>query len=244
MYGLIGYPLGHSFSASFFNKKFADEGIPEHYELLPIETIGNLGALIKSLPDLKGFNVTIPYKQQIIPLLSEIDEEAAEIGAVNVVKLYADGTMKGFNTDAVGFRNSLSPLLKPHMKKALVLGTGGASKAVINVLKRLGLEVTKVSRNRGVDTLTYTDITPEIISAHHIIVNTTPLGMWPKVHEAPSLPYDALTPLHLCYDLVYNPEVTEFMKKSAEQGATIKNGLEMLHLQALAAWEIWTNKEK
>lgn len=243
MYGLIGKPLGHSFSANFFNKKFADEAIPERYELFPLESIDLLPQLLNSHLDLKGLNVTIPYKQQVIPFLSELDKDAAEIGAVNVIKINCDGSLKGYNSDAIGFRDSISPLLLPHMKRALVLGTGGASKAVIYVLRQLGLEVLNVSRRSKGEIVSYNQLTPEIISTHHVIVNTTPLGMWPNIDDAPEIPYHLLTPDHLCYDLVYNPEETSFMKRAAQYGATVKNGLEMLHGQALAAWKIWNKPD-
>lgn len=240
MYGLIGKPLGHSFSAKFFNKKFSDEGIPERYELFPLDSINELLTLIKNNPDLKGLNVTIPYKQQVIPFLSSMDENADGIGAVNVIKILPDGTLKGYNTDAIGFQKTISPLISPNMKKALVLGTGGASKAVSYVLKKLGLSVLNVSRSSRDEAIAYSQITPEIMSTHHVIVNTTPLGMWPETDNAPDIPYSLLTPEHLCYDLVYNPEVTTFMKRAAEKGATVKNGLDMLYAQALGAWDIWT----
>lgn len=243
MYGLIGKPLGHSFSANFFNKKFANEEIPEHYKLFPLDSIELLPQLLGSHPDLKGLNVTIPYKQQVIPFLAELDKDAAEIGAVNVIKIREDGSLKGYNSDAIGFRDSITPLLRPHMKRALVLGTGGASKAVIHVLRQLGFEVLNVSRKAKEDIISYDQITPEIISTHHVIVNTTPLGMWPEIDEAPSIPYHLLTPDHLCYDLVYNPEETAFMHRAAKFGATVKNGLEMLHGQAIAAWEIWNTPD-
>lgn len=243
MYGLIGKPLGHSFSANFFNKKFANEEIPEHYKLFPLDSIELLPQLLGSHPDLKGLNVTIPYKQQVIPFLAELDKDAAEIGAVNVIKIREDGSLKGYNSDAIGFRDSITPLLRPHMKRALVLGTGGASKAVIHVLRQLGFEVLNVSRKAKEDIISYDQLTPEIISTHHVIVNTTPLGMWPGIDEAPSIPYHLLTPDHLCYDLVYNPEETAFMHRAAKFGATVKNGLEMLHGQAIAAWEIWNTPD-
>ncbi len=239
MYGLIGKPLGHSFSADFFNKKFQDEGINESYKLFPLESIDLLPGLLASNPDLHGLNVTIPYKQAVIPFLNKLDKGAQEIGAVNVIKIYPDGSLKGFNSDAIGFHDSLLPLLKPHMKRALVLGTGGASKAVVYVLKNLGIEVKSVSRNPVEGQLSYKELTPEIMDDYHIIVNTTPLGMWPSVEAAPDIPYDYITSQHLCYDLVYNPEITTFMRKAAEHGATVKNGLEMLHGQAIAAWKIW-----
>lgn len=244
MYGLIGRPLGHSFSADFFNTKFKKDNIDEVYNLFPLPDINSLPTLLDEHPDLKGLNVTIPYKQQVIPFLDSLSPEASEIGAVNVIKIiHRDGRrlLHGFNSDAIGFRNSIAPLLRPEMKKALVLGTGGASKAVVYVLKALGLDVTMVSRSRHAGAISYADVPPEIISDHLVIVNTTPLGMWPNTDEAPDIPYSLLTPDHLLFDLVYNPEVTAFMAKGREKGATVKNGLEMLHGQALAAWDIWNS---
>ncbi len=241
MYGLIGNPLGHSFSADFFNNKFEREGIDEHYSLFPLENIGELLPLLASNPGLKGLNVTIPYKKQVIPFLSEISDAAKEIGAVNVIKINSDGKLSGYNTDSIGFRNSLTPLLAPHVKKALVLGTGGASLAVEYVLRNLGLEVTKVSRKKTEGVITYSEITPDVMNSHHLIVNTTPLGTWPNTDASPDIPYHLLTSKHICHDLVYNPETTEFMRRSAEFGATVKNGFEMLIGQAIAAWEIWNS---
>lgn len=240
MYGLIGNPVKHSFSADFFNNKFRNEGIDEHYELFQLPDIGELENLLISHPDLKGLNVTIPFKEKIIPLLSSVSDEAREIGAVNVVRISDGGKrLEGFNSDAEGFRRSIAPLLRPHMKKALVLGTGGASKAVVHVLRKLGLEVLKVSRTAKEGTMTYSDLTPELMGTHHVVVNTTPLGMWPDTDRCPDIPYHLLSQQHLCHDIVYNPEVTEFMKRSAEHGATVKGGLDMLHGQAIEAWRIW-----
>lgn len=240
-YGLVGCPLGHSFSASFFNDKFRREHIDARYELYPIPSVTQLSE-IAATEGLKGLNVTIPYKEQVIPLLTSLDEGAGAIGAVNVIKVEEGGkVLKGFNTDAIGFRNSILPLLRPHMKKALVLGTGGASKAVRHVLQSLGMEVTMVSRSGKDGALAYSDIGGQVIASHHVVVNTTPLGMWPHTGACPELPYSLLTERHLCFDLVYNPEVTEFMTRSARSGAVVKNGLEMLHGQALAAWEIWNS---
>lgn len=244
MYGLIGYPLGHSFSAGFFNEKFQKENIPEHYSLFPIASIDELETLIESHPDLKGLNVTIPYKQQILSYLSSISEDAKAIGAVNVVKIsHEDGKtcLHGYNSDAIGFRNSLLPLLKPDMKKALVLGTGGAAHAVCHVLSELGIHVTSVSRHKSPGAITYADITKEMLSENLLIVNTTPLGMWPHTDHCPDIPYHFLSDRHLCFDLIYNPGITKFMEESEKYGATVKNGLEMLHLQALGAWEIWNS---
>lgn len=239
MYGLIGRPLGHSFSADFFNKKFENEGIDETYRLFPLDSLEMLPALLSAHPDLHGLNVTLPYKQAVIPFLNRIDADAKEIGAVNVIKIHSDGTLEGFNSDAIGFHDSISPLLRPHMKRALVLGTGGASKAVVYVLRKMGIEVINVSRKPDEGQLSYNQLTPEIMERYHIIVNTTPLGMWPKIDDAPDIPYDLITADHLCYDLVYNPEITTFMRKAAMHGAEVKNGLEMLHGQAIAAWKIW-----
>ncbi len=240
MYGLIGKKIGHSFSANFFNRKFADEGIDETYNLFPLEDVGELPSLIAGHPSLKGLNVTIPYKQVVIPLLDEMDSYAAAIGAVNVISISPAGKLKGYNTDAVGFRDSISPLLKPYMKKALVLGTGGASKAVCHVLRELGLTPTIVSRKPGSGKVVYGDLDEKLMASHQVIVNCTPLGTWPDTDLCPDIPYNLVTENHICYDLVYNPEVTLFLERCGRQGATTKNGLEMLHGQAIAAWHIWT----
>lgn len=239
MYGLIGKKIGHSFSADFFNKKFADEGIDETYRLFPLDTIRELPDLIDSIPDLKGLNVTIPYKEEVLPLLDEIDPYASAIGAVNVISISESGRLKGYNTDAIGFRDSISPLLKPSMKRALVLGTGGASKAVAHVLRELGISPTIVSRKPGEGNIVYKDIDVEVMSSNHIIVNCTPLGTWPDTDSCADIPYSLLSENHLCYDLVYNPETTLFLGRSKKNGAMIKNGLEMLYGQAVAAWKIW-----
>lgn len=244
MYGLIGKKLGHSYSASFFNNKFRKEGIEETYELLPIENIQEITNLLERYPDLKGLNVTIPYKEDVISFLNEVSAEAKEIGAVNVIKVNRSKEniiLKGYNTDVTGFRMSLQPLLRDDIKKALILGTGGASKAVDHVLKRRGIQTTFVSRNPNDSQLSYQGLTKEIIKNNLLIVNTTPLGMYPKIEEAPEIPYHYLTSRHVCFDLIYNPEETLFMQKAEYQGATVKNGLEMLEQQALAAWDIWKN---
>lgn len=242
MYGLIGRPLGHSFSADFFNNKFLTENINEEYRLFPLESIDELPDLLERYPELKGLNVTIPYKRDVIPFLDEISDEAKVIGAVNVIKIVRSAkgvSLKGFNSDAVGFRDSILPLLKPFMKNALVLGTGGASKAVIFVLKSLGINVVSVSRKNNGVSISYDDITQDLLNSHHIIVNTTPLGMWPNIDETPNIPYTFLSSSHLLFDLVYNPTVTQFMKYGLMKGATVKNGLEMLYGQAIEAWRIW-----
>lgn len=245
IFGLIGFPLTHSFSQNFFNQKFEAEGIDAEYVNFEIPQIGDVSEVIAENPDLVGFNVTIPYKEQIIPYLAEIDGQAQKIGAVNVVKVSYDSNgkliLKGFNSDVVGFSDSISPLLKPWMKEALVLGNGGAAKAVCVGLENLGVKPTIVSRNPQDGQLGYDGLTPEIMEQHSVIVNTTPLGMYPHTDECPDIPYDLLTPRHLCYDLLYNPDVTLFMKKASEKGAEVKNGLEMLLLQAFVSWQIWNS---
>ena len=246
MFALIGKPLAHSFSADFFNEKFKREGIDNKYILAPLDSISEVTRLLDDHPDLQGFNVTIPYKQQIIPYLDALSHEAREIGAVNVVKVSHRGGkrfLKGYNSDAIGFKNSIAPLLKPDMTKALILGTGGASHAVEYVLRSLGIECVKVSRTPADGRIIYSDLSEAVMAAHLVIVNTTPLGTWPNTDTCPDIPYHLLSPRHLCFDLVYNPSITLFMKKAAENGATVKNGLEMLHLQALAAWDIWNSTD-
>lgn len=242
MYGLIGKKVGHSFSADFFNKKFQKEGIDNSYLLFPLPSIDVFPTLLEENPDLEGLNVTIPYKQEVIKFLDSLSEEAIEIGAVNVIKFTKENGityLKGYNSDCIGFRDSIKPLITPEIKKALILGTGGASKAVAYVLKNLGIDITFVSRNPKKGQLSYNRLDEEIINDNLLIVNTTPLGMFPDTETYPPIPYQFLSDKHICYDVVYNPEETEFMKKSKERGATVKNGLEMLRLQALAAWEIW-----
>ena len=241
LYGLIGYPLGHSFSQDYFNRKFEAENIDARYINFEIPEIADLKLILDHNRNLNGLNVTIPYKQQVIAMLDEMDPEAAEIGAVNVIKFIRRNgrlILKGYNSDIIGFRDSIAPMLTDH-SHALVLGTGGASRAVSYALRSLGIEVRLVSRTATRGVITYADLTPDIIDTHKIIVNTTPLGMYPHVDECPDIPYNLLTEHHLCYDLLYNPDVTLFMKKSADAGAEVKNGLEMLLLQAFAAWQIW-----
>lgn len=243
-YGLVGYPLGHSFSKSFFNEKFQSENIDATYVNFEIPSIEEFPEIIRNNPDLAGLNVTIPYKEQVIPYLDELDKDAAAIGAVNVIKPVRDPKgrirLTGYNSDIIGFTRSIEPLLEPHHRKALVLGTGGASKAVCHGLKQLGLEVHLVSRTpRNTSAIAYADLTHEVMDEYKVIVNCTPVGMYPHADECPDIPYHELTPKHLLYDLLYNPDTTLFMKKGAENGAIVKNGLEMLLLQAFAAWEIW-----
>ena len=242
LYGLIGFPLGHSFSQDYFNQKFEAENIDARYINFEIPEISDLKNVLARNHNLNGLNVTIPYKQLVIPLLDEMDPEAAEIGAVNVIKFVRRNgrtILKGHNSDIIGFRDSIAPMLTEHHSHALVLGTGGASRAVSYALRSLGITPQLVSRRPAPGVITYADINPDIIDSHKIIVNTTPLGMYPHVDECPDIPYNLLTTRHLCYDLLYNPDVTLFMKKSADAGAEVKNGLEMLLLQAFAAWHIW-----
>lgn len=241
--GLIGYPLSHSFSKKYFSDKFLDENIKGfHYDLFPLNDIQKLTRLLKEQPNLLGLNVTIPYKEQVIPFLDEISESAKAIGAVNTIRI-ENGKLKGFNTDAYGFEESLKVFLKPHHKNALILGTGGAAKAIQYVLEKLDIGYKYVSRTPKAEQFSYDELNEQIFNKYEIIVNTTPLGMFPKVEQCPAIPYEYLTNQHLLYDLVYNPKETLFLKKGKEKGASIKNGLEMLHLQAEKAWSIWSKKE-
>ncbi|MCQ2204365.1 MAG: shikimate dehydrogenase [Bacteroidales bacterium] len=243
LYGLIGMPLGHSFSQKYFTEKFNNEHIDSEYNLYPLEHIEDVVNLMDSHPDLVGFNVTIPYKQQIIPFLDELDPEAAEVGAVNVVKIsYVNGKrhLKGFNSDIYGFYNSIKPFIRPEVHhKALILGTGGASKAVRAMLAKLGLQYKFVSRSAKDGQFTYSQLNKEILDEYKVIVNCSPLGTFPNVDSCPDIPYEFITPDHLAFDLVYNPEETLFLRKAREHGAATKNGLEMLHLQAEGAWRYW-----
>lgn len=249
-YGLTGYPLGHSFSRQFFTEKFRKEGIDARYLNFEIPTVDDLKDIIREHPLLRGLNVTIPHKQAVMPLLDEISEEARQIGAVNVISIRRKAAgaendsddviiLKGYNADVIGFCDSIRPLLQPWHKKALVLGTGGASKAVVYGLRSMGVEPVSVSRTPKSGMLGYSGLTGSVMREHTVIVNCTPLGTWPKTDTCPDIPYNLLTGRHLLYDLVYNPGLTLFLKQGQEHGATIKNGLEMLHLQALASWRFW-----
>jgi shikimate dehydrogenase len=249
-YGLIGYPLGHSFSRKFFTEKFAKEGIDAQYLNFEIPSIEEFPNIIKNNPTLKGLNVTIPYKQQVMQYLDDISEEAKAIGAVNVVKVEhlpgfdgkvaKDVKLTGHNSDVIGFVESINPLLKPHHKKALIFGTGGASKAIrYGLEKKLGMETLFVSRSARKGMITYEEVTDEVLREYEVIVNCSPVGMYPHMDECPALPYGFMSENHLLYDLVYNPEETLFMKKGATMGASVKNGHEMLIRQALASWTKW-----
>ncbi len=245
-YGLIGYPLGHSFSIGYFNEKFANENIDAQYINFEIPSIDNLVEVLSSNPQLRGLNVTIPYKEQVIHYLDSISPEAQAIGAVNVIRVSQKGNqtfLQGFNSDVIGFTKSIEPLLERYHRKALILGTGGAAKAVDYGLKSLGLETQMVSRSRKTGAITYDDVKAETIEEYNVLVNCTPLGLYPNVDLCPTLPYNAMNSRTLLYDLLYNPDETLFMRKGREQGATVKNGLEMLLLQAFASWEFWNGKE-
>ena len=231
-YGIIGYPLQHSFSARYFSQKFAREGIDAEYSLYPMEDLKS--QIEELLNRLDGFNVTMPYKQAIIPYLDALDETAKAVGAVNVVHQRV-----GYNTDCIGFMESIRPLLRANDQKALVLGTGGASKAVCYGLQQLGLTPTLVSRTKREGVLTYAELTEEVMAAYTVIVNCTPLGMYPQIDHCPEIPYEYLSARHLLFDCVYNPEETLFLRKGAAQGAKTQNGIEMLYGQAKAAWKIW-----
>lgn len=245
-YGLIGYPLGHSFSISYFNQKFQDEGIDAVYENYEIPTIDALDEVLGSNPNLRGLNVTIPYKEKVLPYLDNISPEARAIGAVNVIKVIHEGkdiVLKGYNSDVIGFTKSIEPMLdKKWHQKALILGTGGASKAVDFGLRNLGLETVFVSRYERSGTIQYKSITPEVVKEYNVIVNCTPVGMYPKTEQCPPLPYEAMDSHTILYDLIYNPDQTLFMKRGEQYGAQTKNGLEMLLLQAFASWEFWHEK--
>lgn len=241
-FGIIGYPLGHSFSPGYFNEKFQNEGIDAIYEKYELPVITDLQAIIDYTQDLCGFNVTIPYKEKVMSYLDVISPEARAIGAVNVVKVTnKDGKkhLEGYNSDLIGFTRSIQPLLEAHHKKALVLGTGGASKAVMYGLHKLGIETMLVSRYQKNNTIQYEQIDEEVMKEYTLIVNCTPCGMAPHFDECPAIPYCHITPKHLLFDLIYNPDETLFLKNGREQGAVTKNGLEMLLLQAEGAWEIW-----
>ena len=246
-YGLIGFPLGHSFSKSFFNEKFQNEGIDAEYINFEIKGIDELPEVLATNPELRGLNVTIPYKEKVLSFLDYISVEARAIGAVNVIRVDHKGddvVLKGYNSDVIGFTKSIEPLLETFHRKALILGTGGASKAINYGLKSLGLETVLVSRFERPGTIQYKDITPDVVKEYNVIVNCTPSGMFPHYDECPDLPYEALDNHNLLYDLIYNPDETLFMKKGRERGAQTKNGLEMLLLQAFASWDFWNGDDK
>lgn len=244
-YGLIGYPLGHSFSKKYFSEKFINDHIQDCvYKNYPLKDINQLPFLIAEEQDLLGLNVTIPYKSEVIRFLDTIDHEAAYIGAVNVIKIKRSVSsieLAGFNSDITGIKDSIKPYINDGLKNAIVLGTGGSSRSVCYVLNSLGIKVTRVSREKREGVITYPEITPALIAETEIIVNTTPLGMYPATDGRPDLNYSLLGNKHFLFDLVYNPELTAFLRSGLQQGCKVITGLKMLHSQAERAWEIWNN---
>lgn len=240
VYGLIGKTLKHSFSQAYFSEKFKKENLKADFKNFELPTIDAFPELIRKNSNISGLSVTIPYKIAIIPYLDAIDAAALEIGSVNSVHV-KNGHTTGFNTDVIGFKSSIKPFLEHGMERALILGTGGASKAVAYALRQIGLDVMFVSRTPKHGQLTYSDINENVIKAFRLIVNTTPLGMYPDVDTCPDLPYEYIGNTHLLYDLTYNPPLTEFLRKGKERGAAVINGLSMLHIQAEASWEIWNS---
>lgn len=241
-FGLIGYPLSHSFSQKFFTDKFREEDIADCvYQNFPLENIDGLRSVLEQHPSLSGLNVTIPYKEKVIPFLHDQDDVVKKIGACNCIKI-TGGLLYGYNTDVTGFERSLRPLLESHHKKALVLGTGGAAKAVHFVLEKLGIIYLEVSRKPFTGRqISYEQLTPAVLEDHTLIINTTPVGMYPNENDCPPMPYESLTPRHYLFDLVYNPAKTQFLQKGEQQGAAIKNGADMLIIQAEESWRIWNS---
>lgn len=241
VFGLLGKDISYSFSRGYFTKKFKNLGIEKHkYVNFDIPEIKDFPSIIKETKHLSGINVTIPYKEKVIPFLDKLDKTAKKIGAVNTIKFTKRGNLKGYNTDVFGFENSLFPLMKNHHKKALILGTGGASKAIAYALKKNNIKFKFVSRNpQNKKEISYKSITKKVIEKHLIIINSTPVGTSPNVENSPNIPYQFLTENHLLFDLIYNPKITAFLSKGKEKGATIKNGYEMLEFQAEESWRIW-----
>lgn len=241
LFGLIGYPLTHSFSKKYFTEKFEKLGIADcRYENFPISNIQDIKSILSSNPALEGLNVTIPYKESVTGYLDEMTDVVKRIQACNCIRII-NGKLKGFNTDTIGFEKTLLTKLQPSHTNALILGTGGAAKAVEFVLQKLKINFRYVSRKPSVNNFSYEQVTPEIIAKYTLIINTTPLGMYPNPVQAPPIPYEELTANHLLYDLVYNPEKTLFLEKAERKGATIMNGYEMLLLQAEESWNIWNS---
>lgn len=239
-YGLLGKNISYSFSKKYFTEKFSNQLFADcSYENFDIESIAEFPILLKNNLDIKGLNVTIPYKESILPYLDKLSKKATLIGAVNVVRYTKNGLLKGYNSDYYGFKKSIQPLLQPHHKKALILGTGGASKAVAFALDELNIYYTFVSREASDKTITYDRINATTFDNFQIVINCTPLGTSPNIEEFPPIPYHFFTDKHLAFDLIYNPEESAFLRKAKKRGATIKNGFEMLIFQAEKAWEIW-----
>lgn len=239
LYGLTGYPLGHSFSKQYFTQKFETEGLEDcFFELFPLNSIDLFPEFIRTQPSLKGLAVTIPYKESVMKYLTQLSDEAEKIGAVNCIEFLPEG-LKGHNTDVIGFEQSFVPLLRPHHTKALILGTGGASKAVQYVLNKLSVPYLLVSRNAGTGLITYDDINEPLLEEYTVIINCSPVGMSPNEDAAPAIPYEFIGPYHYLFDLVYKPDETKFLSEGKNRGAIIKNGYEMLLLQAEENWKIW-----
>lgn len=239
-FGLVGRNISYSFSKNYFTERFQKEETQDcTYENFDIQDIIDFPEIIKKNPDLVGLNVTIPYKEVVIPFLDELSENAAQIGAVNVIKITKNGKLIGYNSDYYGFKKTLEPLLQSHHKKALILGTGGASKAVAFALQELGISYTFVSRKTAENAVDYSQINASTFDEYHIVINCTPLGTSPNTDVFPAIPYDYFTEKHIAFDLIYNPAETQFLKKAKANGAAIKNGLDMLIFQAEKAWEIW-----
>src|SRR5690606_31844496 len=241
IFGLIGKNISYSFSRKYFSEKFKAENIDAVYKNFDLNTLDELKEVLKQNPDIAGFNVTIPYKELIIPYLDELDPTAREIGAVNTIKRSENGKLTGFNTDYFGFVNSLRPLLIGDHSHALILGTGGASKAIAYGLKHLGIKYKFVSRDPDSNQLPYTSLGPEAFSKYTLIINCTPLGTSPEISSLPPIPVDYFTPRHVVYDLIYNPPITRLMQLADDKGARVKNGYQMLELQAQKSWEIWNS---
>jgi shikimate dehydrogenase len=243
LFGLLGKNIAYSFSRGYFTEKFKELNLKKHkYVNFDLQNIEDFPTAIEENKNLKGMNVTIPYKEDVMPFLNKLDETAEEIGAVNTIKFTKRGDLKGYNTDVVGFESSIIPLLQKHHKNALILGTGGASKAIAYALKKNKIKFKFVSRNpEGKKQISYESLSKEIIEKYTIIINSTPLGTSPNVEKCPDIPYQFITSKHILYDLIYNPAITTFLAKGKEKGATIKNGLEMLKLQAEESWRIWND---
>lgn len=240
LFGLIGFPLGHSFSKAYFNNKFQTEGLGDcFFELFPLESIDFFPSLLQENKSLKGIAVTIPYKESVIPYLQSVTDEAKQIGAVNCIQFLPEG-LRGHNTDVVGFERSFTPRLRPHHTKALILGTGGASKAVQYVLKQLNMEYLLVSRSAGANTISYDAIDEKVLKQYTVIINCSPVGMSPSEDEAPAIPYELITQHHYLFDMIYKPAETKFLQEGKKRGATIKNGHDMLLIQAEENWKIWS----
>ena len=240
-YGLIGYPLTHSLSEQYFTQKFIQEGIKDCvYERFSMPSIDDLHEILNSHLDLRGFNITIPYKKEVLAFLTERSKAVEEVGACNCVKIES-GKLIGYNTDVIGFENSLIPFLKPIHNRALVLGTGGAALAIVYVLQKLGIEFSYVSRTATIGQFSYNDLDASVMASHTLIINTTPLGMFPNIEDCPAIPYHLLTPEHHLFDLTYNPAASTFLTKGKQMGTTIQNGQQMFVEQAEQSWRIWNS---